>query len=150
MSYVADNTPAAEHSLFAKFDLAVGSYNAGSAVVDIFQGRDASNNAVVVVQLRRQGGNNQVRLGLFRSGAWTYSGWSTITGATVTLRLSWTSAVAGAATLQVGATTVASLTGNTSASVVESALLGLVARSNTTPTGPATLDNYYSTRFTAP
>ena len=42
------------------------------------------------------------------------------------------------------------LTGDTSASVVESAALGLVVRSNTSPTGFASFDNFSSTRYTAP
>jgi FtsP/CotA-like multicopper oxidase with cupredoxin domain len=150
VSYVVDNTPAAERSLHVKFDVSVGTYNAGTATVDLFQARDATNAAVVRIQLRRSGANNQVRLGLFRAGAWAYSAWTTITGATVTLHLDWSSATAGSAALAVGATTVGTLTGNTSASVVESAALGLVARTNTTPTGSATFDNYVSTRFTAP
>jgi FtsP/CotA-like multicopper oxidase with cupredoxin domain len=149
-SYVVDNTPAAEGNFFAKFDLTVGSYNAGNAIVDIFQGRDAASNAVVNVQLRRQGNNNQVRLGVLRSNGWIYSGWTTVTG-TVTLHLTWHSVSVGtAASLQIGNGTVQSLTGNTSAYAIESAALGLVARTTNAPTGSATFDNYASTRTTAP
>jgi FtsP/CotA-like multicopper oxidase with cupredoxin domain len=149
-SYVVDNTPAAERTFFAKFDLTVGSYNAGNAIVDVFQGRDASSNAVVNVQLRRQGSNNQVRLGVLRSNGWTYTGWTTVTG-TVTLHLTWRSVTTGtAASLQIGNGTVQSLTGNTAAYAIDSAALGLVARTTNAPTGSATFDNYASTRTTAP
>ena len=58
--------------------------------------------------------------------------------------------VAGSAALKVGTAATVTLTGDTSASVVDSAALGLVVRSNTTPTGSASFDNFSSTRFTAP
>jgi hypothetical protein len=148
LGYVVDNTPSGERSFFARFDLTVGSFNARTATVDIFQARGAAGTAVLTVQVRRNGTVTQVRLGLLRSTGWTYTGWVTTTGGTV--RVSWSSAAAGSASLRVGTTLVGTLSGNTSASTVESAALGLVARTNTTPTGSATFDNYASTRVTAP
>jgi hypothetical protein len=148
-SYVVDNTPAAERTFFAKFDLTLGSYNPGSATVDIFQGRDAASSAVVI-QLHRQGNNNQVRLGILRSNGWTYSNWTNVSTSLNTLRLSWSSGTSGTATLRVGTTQIGSLTGNTSGYVIESAAMGLVLRSNTTSSGSATFDNYVSNHTTAP
>jgi hypothetical protein len=149
VGYVVDNTPVAEHSYHAKFDFTVGTFNAQTAIVDVFQARNAAGTAVLTVQARRNGQQAQFRLGLFAAGAWTYTGWTAGTG-TVTIRVDWSSAVAGSATLKVGAAAATTLTGNTSASVIESAALGVVVRSNTSPTGSATFDNFSSTRFTAP
>jgi Multicopper oxidase len=148
IGYVVDNSPAAERSLHAKFDFTVGSFNARTATVDIYQLRGASGTAVLTVQVRRSGNSTQFRLGLLRSNGWTYTAWRTATGGTV--RVDWASATGGSATLRVGTVTVGTLTGNTSGFTVESAALGLVARTNATPTGSATFDNYASTRFTAP
>jgi hypothetical protein len=145
--YVVDNTPLNEHSFHAKFDFTIGAYNARTSTVTLFQGRGANNAAVVTVQLRRSGTANQFRLGLLRAGVWAYTGWVTASGGTV--RLDWSSAVSGSATLKVGAVTIGTVTGNTSAYTIESAALGLVASTAAT-TGSATFDNYASTRFTAP
>jgi hypothetical protein len=146
--FVADNTPIGERSFHAKFDFAVGTYNARTATADIYQLRGTAGTAVLTVQVRRSGTATQFRLGLLRSTGWIYTGWVTATGGTV--RVDWASATAGSATLKVGTTTVGTLTGNTSAYTVESAVMGLVARTNATPTGSATFDNYASTRYTAP
>jgi hypothetical protein len=150
VAYVVDNTPAGEHSYHAKFDFTVGSFTAATATVDVFQARNAAGTAVATVQVRRNGTTTQFRLGLFRAGAWAYSAWVTAATTTVTIRVDWTSAVAGSAALKVGTAATVTLTGNTTASVVESAALGLIARTNTTPTGSASFDNFSSTRFTAP
>jgi hypothetical protein len=146
--YVVDNTPVGERGFHAKFDLTVGAFNAGTATVDIYQLRGAAGTAIATVQVRRSGTATQFRLGLLRSNGWAYTGWVSATGGTV--RLDWSSATSGAATLRVGSVTVGTLTGNTSAYTVESAALGLVARTNTSSTGSATFDNYASTRYTAP
>jgi hypothetical protein len=149
VGYVVDNTPAVERSYHAKFDVNVTSFNAGTATVDVFQARNAAGTAVLTVQVRRNLGQTQFRLGLFRAGAWAYGVWGNATGS-VTIRVDWSSAVAGSASLKVGAAAATTLSGDTSASVIESAALGLVVRSNTSPTGSATFDNFFSTRFTAP
>jgi hypothetical protein len=146
--YVVDNTPIGERTFHAKFDFTVGTYNARTATADIYQLRGTAGTAVLTVQVRRSGTATQFRLGQLRNTGWTYTAWVTATGGTI--RVDWASAIAGAATLRVGTVTVGTLTGNTSAYTVESAALGLVARTNTTPTGSATFDNYVSTRYTAP
>ncbi|MDT5023618.1 MAG: hypothetical protein QOE61_44, partial [Micromonosporaceae bacterium] len=147
--YVVDNSPLVERSYHAKFDFTVGTFNANTAIVDVFQARNAAGAAVVTVQVRRSATLTQFRLGLFRAGAWAYTGWTTGAG-TVTIRVDWSSAVAGSGSLKVGGAVATTLSGDTSASVIESAALGLVVRSNTSPTGSATFDNFSSTRFTAP
>jgi hypothetical protein len=149
LGYVVDNTPLAERSYHAKFDLMVGSFNANTAIVDVFQARNAAGAAVVTVQVRRSGTFTQFRLGLFKAGAWAYTAWTTGAG-TVTIHVDWSSAVAGSASIRLGTAAATTLSGDTSASVIESAALGLVAFTNTTPTGSATFDNFFSTRFTAP
>jgi hypothetical protein len=147
VQYVVDNTPAGERSFHAKFDFTVGNFNARSSVVDLFQARGTAGTSVLTVQYRLSGGSNQYRLALLTSGGWSYSGWATATGPTV--RVDWTSAASGSATLRVGTTTIGTVTGNTSASTIESAAMGLVASTGGT-NGSATFDNYASTRFTAP
>ena len=145
--YVVDSTPAGEHSFHAKFDFTVGAFNARTATVDLFQARGAAATAILTVQYRRNGTASQFRLGMLRGGAWAYTGWVTATGGTV--RVDWSGATAGSATLKVGTVTIGTLTGNTSTYTVESAALGLVASTGAT-SGSATFDNYASTRFTAP
>jgi hypothetical protein len=145
---VVDNTPLGERTFHAKFDFTVGAFNARNATVDLFQARGTADTAVLTVQYRRNGNNNQFRLGLLRAGAWTYTAWVNASGGTV--RVDWSSAANGSATLTVGTVTIGTLTGNTSAYTVESVALGLVASTGGTTTGAATFDNYASTRFTAP
>ncbi|MFB9236032.1 multicopper oxidase domain-containing protein [Plantactinospora siamensis] len=147
VAYVVDNRPTAERTFHAKFDVTLGSFNPQTATVDLYQLRGATGAAVLTVQYRRNGGTNQFRLGQLRSTGWAYTGWVAASGGTV--RVDWSSGTAGVATLKVGTVTVGSLTGNTSAYVIESAALGLVARSAAT-TGSLTFDNYASTRYTAP
>jgi hypothetical protein len=149
VGYVVDNSPLVERSYHAKFDFTVGSFNANTAIVDVFQARNAAGAAAVTVQVRRSGVLTQFRLGVFQANAWVYTAWTTGAG-TVTIRVDWSSAVAGSASIKVGAAAATTLSGDTSASVIESAALGLVARTTTTPTGSATFDNFSSTRFTAP
>jgi hypothetical protein len=146
--YVVDNSPLGERTFHAKFDFTVGAFNARNATVDLFQARGTADTAVLTVQYRRNGNNNQFRLGLLRAGAWTYTAWVNASGGTV--RVDWSSAANGSATLTVGTVTIGTLTGNTSAYTVESVALGLVASTGGTTTGAATFDNYASTRFTAP
>jgi hypothetical protein len=147
IGYVLDNTPAGERSFHAKFDFTIGSFNPGTASVDLFQGRNPSGTVVFAVQYRRSGTTNQFRLGLLRTTGFTWTGWVNASGGTV--RVDWSSAVTGSATLRVGTVTVGTLTGNTTLSSVDSVALGMVARSATT-TGSAAFDNYASTRQTAP
>jgi hypothetical protein len=147
VGYVVDQTPAGERSFHTRFDVTLGSFNPGTATVDVHQARSAAGSALLTVQYRRSGTTNQFRLGLLRPTGWTYTAWVAASGGTV--RVDWTSATAGAATLKVGAVTIGTLTGNTSGYAVESAALGLVARSGAT-TGSLTFDNYASTRYTAP
>jgi hypothetical protein len=146
---VVDNTPAGERSFHAKFDFTVGSFNAGTAIVDLFQARGTAGTSVLTVQYRRSAGASQFRLGMLTTGGtWVYTAWVTASGGTV--RVDWGSAASGSASLKVGAVTIGTVSGNTSANTVESATLGLVATSGGTTSGSATFDNYASTRFTAP
>ncbi|MCW3815116.1 multicopper oxidase domain-containing protein [Micromonospora sp. DR5-3] len=147
VGYVVDNTPAAERSIHAKADVILGTVNPQTAVVTVYQLRNAAGGALAVVQYRRSNGVNQFRLGLLRPAGWAYTGWVAANGGTV--RLDWVSATAGSATLKVGAATVGTLTGDTSGYTVESAALGLVARTATT-SGSLSFDNYAATRYTAP
>ena len=147
VGYVVDATPVGERTFHAKFDVTLGTFNPQTAVVTVYQARNASGGALAVVQYRRSNGVNQFRLGLLRPAGWAYTGWVAASGGTV--RLDWASATAGSATLKVGAVTVGTLTGDTSGYTVESAALGLVARTATT-SGSLSFDNYASTRYTAP
>ncbi len=149
VGYVADTTPLTERSFFAKFDLTLGTFNPQGAIVDVFQGRGSAGTPVVVVQLRRNGGTTQIRVGILRSNGWVYSAYRNTSGGTI--RLSWTSATAGTATLSVAGVNVGTVNGNTSGFTIESAALGVVLRTGTpNPTGALTFDNYSSTRYTAP
>ncbi|MBM0229933.1 hypothetical protein [Micromonospora sp. ATA51] len=147
VGYVVDATPVGERTFHAKFDVTLGTFNPQTATVTVYQARNASGGALAVVQYRRSNGINQFRLGLLRPAGWAYTGWVAASGGTV--RLDWASATAGSATLKVGAVTVGTLTGDTSGYPVESAALGLVARTATT-SGSLSFDNYASTRYTAP
>ncbi|MCI4065925.1 multicopper oxidase domain-containing protein [Micromonospora sp. R77] len=147
VGYVVDATPAADTSLHAKFDLTLGTINPQTATVTVYQLRNAAGSPLAVVQYRRSNGVNQFRLGLLRPAGWAYTGWVAAAGGTV--RVDWSSATAGAATLKVGTVTVGTLTGDTSGYLVESAALGLVARTATT-SGSLSFDTYASTRYTAP
>ncbi|MET7804819.1 multicopper oxidase domain-containing protein [Micromonospora chersina] len=147
VGYVVDNTPAAERSIHARADVILGTVNPQTAVVTVYQLRNASGGALAVAQYRRSNGVNQFRLGLLRPAGWAYTGW--VAASSGTVRLDWASATAGSATLKVGAVTVGTLTGDTSGYTVESAALGLVARTATT-SGSLRFDNYAATRYTAP
>jgi hypothetical protein len=99
-----------------------------------------------VVQYRRTtAGASQLRVGLLTSAGWRYSAWSTIGTAALTVRLDWTSATAGTATLVVNGAGAGSATGNSAASAVESVALGQVATTGTN-TGSGALDSYTSNR----
>jgi hypothetical protein len=142
---------ASERSFHAKFDFTVGNFNAGTRIVDLFQARGTAGTSVLTVQYQRSGTANQFRLAVLTAGVWSYTGWVTVSGSTVTIRVDWGSAVSGSATLRVGTATVGTVNGNTSAYTVESSAMGVVAATGTgAPTGSATFDNYASTRFTAP
>ena len=147
VGYVVDTTPAAELTFHAKFDVTLGTFDPQTAVVSVYQVRNAAGGSLAAVQYRRNGGKNQFRLGLLRPAGWAYTGWVAASGGTV--RLDWASATTGSATLKVGTVTVGTLTGDTSGYPVESAALGLVARTATT-SGSLSFDNYASTRYTAP
>ncbi|MFD2764984.1 multicopper oxidase domain-containing protein [Micromonospora eburnea] len=147
VGYVVDDTPAAERTIHTKADVILGTFNPQTAVVTVHQLRNAAGSPLAVVQYQRGNGVNQFRLGLLRPTGWAYTGWVNASGGTV--RLDWTSATTGSATLRVGTATIGTLTGDTSGYTVESAALGLVARTATT-TGSLSFDNYASTRYTAP
>ncbi|MEU2609989.1 multicopper oxidase domain-containing protein [Micromonospora sp. NPDC007271] len=147
VGYVVDDTPAAERTIHTRADVTLGTFNPQTAVVTVHELRNASGGAVAVVQYRRSNGVNQFRLGLLRPAGWAYTSWVNAGGGTI--RLDWTSASTGSATLKVGTVTVGTLTGDTSGYSVESAALGLVARTATT-TGSLSFDNYAATRYTAP
>jgi hypothetical protein len=147
VGYVVDATPAAERTVHTRVDVTLGTINPQTATVTVQQLRNAAGGALAVVQYRRSNGVDQFRLGLLRPAGWAYTGWVAAAGGTV--RVDWSSATAGAATLKVGAVTVGTLTGDTSGYTVESAAVGLVARTATT-SGSLSFDNYASTRYTAP
>jgi len=148
VGYVLDDTPAAERTMHTRADVTLGTFNPQTAVVTVHQLRNASGNPLAVVQYQRGNGVNQFRLGLLRPAGWAYTPWANANGGTI--RLDWTSATAGSATLKVGTVTVGTLTGDTSGYTVESATLGLIARTATTTSGSLSFDNYASTRYTAP
>ncbi|NJC73804.1 multicopper oxidase domain-containing protein [Planosporangium thailandense] len=147
-TYVVDNTPAAERSLHAQFGFAAGTYTTKGTVVDVFQARNSSGARVLVVQYQSTAtGIPQLRVSVLTSTGWKYSAWSTIPRTAVTVKVNWTSASSGTATLAVEGATVGTVTGNTSAYRVESDALGVVATSGSNaPTGSAAVDNYTSNR----
>jgi hypothetical protein len=145
LAYVVDNGPVAERTLHAQFQFAAGTFNTNGAIVDLLQARNAAGTAVAVVQYRRTGGVSQLRVGLLTSAGWRYSAWSGIATSAITVRLDWTSAAAGVATLVVNGANAGSATGNSGASTVESVALGQVAKTGTN-TGSGALDAYTSNR----
>ncbi len=151
-SYIADNTPTNEATYHAQFALNLNTLTPGSATVTVFQGRTASAQAFAV-QIRRNGGNNQIRIVLNRTtGGTSTGGWATLTPNTAahTIRIDWASATApdGLLRLTTDGTVRTTLTGNTSSLKLDTVRLGLVAGVVNSTTGVAWFDTFVSTRNT--
>ena len=154
--YVTDNTPVGETGYHARFQLSPNTFTSGTATaVTVFSAR--SNLAdVATVDYRKNGGNNQVRVVMARSGAAAVQGaWQTLATGSHEIRIDWvsgpaTGTAAGSLKLSIDSTAKQTLTGNTSTLRVESARLGLVAGTNNTSTGTAYIDSFESTRNTLP
>jgi hypothetical protein len=145
-AYVVDNSPVAERTLHAQFGFAAGTFATRGVIVDLLQARAANGSAVLTVQYQRTtAGVSQVRVGALTSTGWKYSAWSTIAATAVSIKVDWSSATAGTAALSVNGTTVATVTGNTSARTVESVALGVAAAAGRT-TGAGAIDAYSATR----
>jgi hypothetical protein len=146
--YVLDNGPTAERNLHAQFGFAAGAYSTKGTTVDLFQGRAGSGASVLKVQYQTtNAGVSQLRVGLQTSAGWKYSNWSTIAKTAVTVKVDWTAASAGNATLFVEGAAIGTVSGNTSAYRVESDALGVVGTSGSgAVSGSATIDNYTSNR----
>jgi hypothetical protein len=147
-TYLLDPHPTAERNLHVQFGFAAGAYTTWGTTVDLFQGRTGTGASVLTVQYQStSAGVSQLRVGVQTSQGWKYSGWSTIARTAVTVKVDWTAASAGRATLSVEGATVGTATGNTSAYRVESDALGVVATNGSgAVSGSAAIDNYTSNR----
>jgi hypothetical protein len=158
--FVTDNTPVAETGYHASFGFSAGSFTSGTAAAitlfDARTGNNGGNGAVFSLDHRKNGGVNQVRVVMSRTGAATVTGgWVNLTTGPHTLRLDWVSGPAtgagqGTLKLSVDGTAVSTLTGNTSTLRIESVRLGLVAGTNGSSLGTAAIDSFASTRNTLP
>jgi hypothetical protein len=147
-AYVVDNRPTAESNLHAQFGFAAGTYTTKGTVVDVFQGRTSIGTSVLTVQYQSTAtGISQLRVGLQTKTGWKYSSWSTIPRTAVTVKVNWTAATSGTATLAVEGAAVGTATGNSSAYRIESDALGVVgANGSGAVAGTAAIDNYTSNR----
>jgi hypothetical protein len=145
--YVQDNTPNAERGYHAQFQFLPNTLTA--ATVTLLEGRTATGQLAFVVQFRVNAGARQVRVGALRAGGTTYSAWSTLPAGTVTLRVDWTSAVAGSTQLRVNGGLVGTVGVNTSAYALDAVRLGATT-AGAGITGTAYFDTFVSTRYTLP
>jgi hypothetical protein len=146
-AYVVDQSPVAERAVHAQFQFAAGTFNTRGGTVDLYQLRNAANQVVATVQYRRTtAGASQLRTGVLTPAGWQYSAWTGIATGAVTVNVDWTSAVTGGVALTVNGTRVGAVTGNTSASTVESAALGLIATTGTSNSGAGAVDSYTANR----
>ncbi|GAA1824341.1 multicopper oxidase domain-containing protein [Planosporangium flavigriseum] len=146
--YVTDTRPTAETNLHAQFGFAAGTYTTKGTVVDLFQARTSAGTSVLTVQYQSTATDiSQLRVGVQTSTGWKYSAWSTIPRTAVTVRVDWTSATSGKATLKVEGAVVGTATGNTSAYKIETDALGVVAANGSgAVAGAAAIDNFTSNR----
>jgi len=155
--YLTDNTPAAETSYHARFQLSPNTFTSGTAAaVDLFDARTAANGNVFTLNYRRSAGSSQLQVVMARTTGGTFtSGWLTLPAGAHAIRVDWVSGPAtgtgqGSLKLSVDGTAVLTQTGNTTTLRIESARLGLVTGTNTTSTGSAYVDTFESTRYTLP
>jgi hypothetical protein len=147
-TYLVDSSPNSEKNLHVQFGFAAGTYDTQGATVDLFQSRTSTGASVLTVQYQRtKTGVSQLRVGVQTSGGWKYSAWSTVPTSAVILKVDWTAATSGSATLSVGGAAIGTAAGNTSAYRIKSDALGVVAASGTgAVSGTAAIDNYTSNR----
>ncbi|GAA1974495.1 hypothetical protein GCM10009798_39670 [Nocardioides panacihumi] len=155
--FLTDNTPAAETSYHARFQLSATTFTSGSAAaVDLFDARNGANGNVFTVNYRRSAGTSQVQVVMARTIGGTFtSGWQSLTAGAHAIRVDWvsgpaTGAAQGSLRLSVDGVAVITQTGSTTGLSIESARLGIVAGTNTTSTGSAYVDSFESTRYTLP
>ena len=156
--YVTDNTPVAEPSYHARFDLSGSAMRiaAGNGTaVTVLDARTATGSAYAV-QVGRTGTGNgvptRIRAVMSRTGAGVVTGaWVNLPAGAHRIQTDWQSGPAtgagqGSLRLSLDGTTVATLTGSTSTLRVESVRLGLVAGLAGTWTGAAYVDGFTSSR----
>ncbi|MDH2413971.1 multicopper oxidase domain-containing protein [Nocardioides sp. CER19] len=155
--FVTDNTPAAEGSYHARFQLSPNTFTSGAAAaVDLFDARTGGNGNVFTVNYRRSAGTSQVQVVMARTTGGTFtSGWQTLPAGAHEIRVDWVAGPAigaspGSLRLSVDGIAVVTQTGNTSGLSIESARLGIVAGTSATSTGNAYVDSFESTRYTLP
>ncbi|MHB8891134.1 MAG: S8 family serine peptidase [Candidatus Limnocylindrales bacterium] len=149
--YVADATPSSGTAYRARFSFAAnGMATPKGAVVTVFAGRDGAGATVFSLQYRRTtSGVPQVRVRVKRRGGTSTGAWVSITDTPTSLELAWAAAKGASASLLVGGSTAATLTGlDTAASRLEEVRLGPSAGLTAKLSGRLSFDRFVSDRTT--
>ena len=144
--YVQDSRPNNETSYHARFYFSPNGAGINSTAQDIFDGLNAGGQAAFRVQLRRSGGNYQIRSVVSRSGGATSTSWYSITNAYHAIEIAWQTASSASFGLYIDGSaqqTLAAL--NTSAYTIKSVQLGPLAGLSGSP-GSEYFDSFVSTR----
>lgn len=144
--YVVDNTPNNETSFHARFYVHPNGATINSTAQDILVGRNASDQVVFRVQLRRSSGSYQIRSMVTRSGGTTSTSWYKISNAYHALEIAWQSGGSTSFILYIDGVAKQTLTKlNTSSYTIKTTWLGPSAGLSGSP-GTEYFDNYVTTR----
>jgi hypothetical protein len=144
--YVVDNTPNNETSFHARFYVHPNGATISSTAQDILVGRNASNQVVFQVQLRRSSGSYQIRSVVTRSGGTTSTNWYTVSNAYHALEIAWQSGSSTSFGLYIDGVAKQTLTKlNTNGYTIKTTWLGPSAGLSGSP-GSEYFDNYVTTR----
>lgn len=155
-SYVTDITPSAEAAYHARFMFdrnTVTSGSQASAALTIFQGLAGNGSTLFSVQFRMSGTTPQLRAGLTRAGGTSAGPWTPLAAGSHRIQVDWVAATAGSLILTIDGAPLPALTGNTSASRVETVRLGVTAGVVTGAggsSGTGYFDSFLSTRNQLP
>ncbi|MFN8486055.1 MAG: S8 family serine peptidase [Caldilineaceae bacterium] len=144
--YVINNSPNNETSYHARFYFHPNNAAINTTVQDILVGRNASNQVVFRVQLRRSSSSYQISSIVTRSGGTTSTNWYTISNAYHAIEIAWQAASSASFTLYIDGVAQQTLTKlNTGAYTIKTVWLGPSAGLSGSP-GSEFFDNFVSKR----
>ena len=144
--YVINNLLNNEPSYQARFYLHPHGATINATAQDILVGRNASNQVVFRVQLRRSSGSYQISSVVTRSGGTTSTSWYTISNAYHAIEIAWQSGSSASFTLYLDGVAKQTLTKlNTSTYTLKTIWLGPSAGLSGSP-GTEYFDNFVSKR----
>jgi hypothetical protein len=145
--YAQDDTPNSETTYHAAFSFNPHGATTANAEHDIFVGLDAAATPAFRVQFRKNGSNYQVRAIVRRAGGQQSTSWYTITNATHTIDVKWTSAASAEFRLSIDNSLKQKLINlDTSGIVLDAVRLGAVAGLKTAMSGTEYFDGFTSNR----